>query len=85
MVRPGDEEGGQLSAGQDCHRTASGAGHYYIIQLTTWFICFVFFLHKIQKAQKDSLVVFYFTFILKLLLYLEQCAEAVIVSSSVEK
>ena len=60
MVRPGDEEGGQLSTGQDCHRAASGADHYYIIQLTTRFICFVF-LHKIQKAKQGNLVVFYST------------------------
>ena len=32
---------------------------------------FFFFLHNIQKAQQDNLIVFYSTFILKLLLYLE--------------
>ena len=50
MVRPGNEEGGQLSTGQDCHRTASGADHFYIIQLTTRFIC-VFFSIKDTKGK----------------------------------
>ena len=63
MVRPSDEEGGQLSAGQDCHRTASGADHYYIIKLDLF--VFLFFLHKIQTAQQGNLGVFYGTFILE--------------------